>query len=214
MKQTIFCLLIVVVSVTCLAQGVSERSGALVVDKGMISNESVNFNDPATVERLTGKIMGVVGIHADFQLKASAKVSNIEAVISRRKRYIVYNPEFMGWIQHATEDNWAIIALLAHEIGHHLNGHTLKRAGSKPNLELEADEFAGFVLHKLGASLEQAQVVMKYISKTKGSNTHPARADRMLAIQSGWNKAGIVMAGAAGMANSISSDPQQKTTAN
>ena len=54
--------------------------------------------------------------------------------------------------------------------------------------ELEADEFAGFVLHKLGASLEQSQYIMYYIAKAEGSNTHPARADRMLAIQAGWNK--------------------------
>jgi hypothetical protein len=195
MKQSIFFLLFVVVSVNCLAQGASEKSKAFVVDKVMISNESVNFNDPATVERLTGEIMSVVGLQTNFKLKASKKASNIEAVISHRKRFIVYNPEFMVWIQNATEENWAIVFLLTHEIGHHLIGHTLRRTGSKPELELEADEFAGFVLNKLGASLEQAQVVMKYISNSKGSNTHPARVDRLLAIQSGWNKAGIIMAG-------------------
>jgi hypothetical protein len=81
------------------------------------------------------------------------------------------------------------MALLAHEIGHHLNGHTIRRSGSRPDLELEADEFAGFVLKKMGASLSEAQQVMKYIAKSKGSKTHPARALRMSAIKKGWNRA-------------------------
>ena len=38
------------------------------------------------------------------------------------------------------------MTLLAHEVGHHLNGHTIHRGGSTPELELEADEFAGFIL--------------------------------------------------------------------
>ena len=79
--------------------------------------------------------------------------------------------------------------MLAHEVGHHLNGHTIRRSGSKPRLELEADEFAGFVLYKLGATLEQSQEVMKYIAGAKPSKTHPARDARMIAIYKGWSKA-------------------------
>jgi len=48
-----------------------------------------------------------------FMLNA-AKVSNVEASISRHKRYILYNPELIAW----------------------LNKNRLQ-------LELEADEFAG-----------------------------------------------------------------------
>ncbi|MEP7372188.1 MAG: hypothetical protein ABI675_02295 [Chitinophagaceae bacterium] len=137
-------------------------------------------------EMLT-EIMNVVGLKANFELK-EAKVANFEAIILHRKRYILYNPSFINWINKETHDKWANLALLAHEVGHHLNGHTIKRSGSRPALELEADEFAGFVLHKLGASLEQAQEVMKYIANNKASKTHPARNSRMRAIQNGWSK--------------------------
>ena len=34
--------------------------------------------------------------------------------------------------------------------------HTLERGGSRPEIELEADEFSGFVLRKMGATLPQA----------------------------------------------------------
>ena len=116
-------------------------------------------------------------------------MNNVEASITHRKRYILYNPSFINWINNATKDKWAAIALLAHEVGHHLNGHTIKKSGSKPALELEADEFAGFVLYKLGASLEQSQEVMKYIANAEATRTHPARGSRMIAIEKGWSRA-------------------------
>lgn len=154
---------------------------------------TVAYNDTGLVKipgirQMLSEIMNVLGLQAGFELK-EAKVDNIEAYISRKKRYILYNPEFINWVNNVTKDKWGTITLLAHEVGHHLNGHTIKKSGSKPNLELEADEFAGFILHKLGASLEQSQEVMKYIARTEASGTHPARTARMLAIQKGWSKA-------------------------
>lgn len=151
-------------------------------------NDTVLSGKMPGTQQMLSEIMSVVGLTPNFELK-QAKVNNIEASVSHRKRYILYNPEFINWISDVTKDKWAAIALLAHEVGHHLNGHTIRKSGSKPKLELEADEFAGFVLYKLGASLEQSQEVMKYISQTKASRTHPARNSRMLAIQKGWNKA-------------------------
>ena len=144
--------------------------------------------DANHAHEMLAQIMEVVGLSPNFELK-EAKVDNVEASISRRKRYILYNPDYINWINNVTHDKWAAMVLLAHEVGHHLNGHTIKKGGSTPRLELEADEFAGFVLYKLGASLDQAQEVMKHIAKTKASPTHPSRASRMLAIENGWNKA-------------------------
>jgi hypothetical protein len=150
-------------------------------------NDTSSAGIQATTQLLT-EIMNVVGLRANFELK-EAKVLNIEASVSHRKRYILYNPAYMTWITTVTKNKWAAMALLAHEVGHHLNGHTIRRGGSNPELELEADEFAGFVLRKSGASLEEAQEVMKYIAKTETSKTHPGRASRMSAIENGWNKA-------------------------
>jgi Zn-dependent peptidase ImmA (M78 family) len=145
---------------------------------------------PLATEMLA-EIMNVIGLQANFELK-EANVLNIEASISHRRRYILYNPGFIAQINHVTKDKWAGLFLLAHEIGHHLNGHTIMKGGSTPALELEADQFAGFIMYKLGATLDQAQEVMKYIARNEASATHPGRASRMLAIQTGWNKAANV----------------------
>jgi hypothetical protein len=135
------------------------------------------------------EITNVMGLHTNFELK-SADVLNIQASISRNKRMILYNPEYINWINQLTRDKWCVTALIAHEVGHHLNGHTIRKGGSSPGVELEADEFAGFVLFKLGASLEDAQKVMNYIAGMDASETHPGRMARKQAIQRGWVKAG------------------------
>jgi hypothetical protein len=158
--------------------------------RGIVYNDTVSVKMPE-MRQMLSEIMSVVGLQPNFELR-EANVSNIEATISHRKRYISYNPEFINRIIGATKDKWAVIALIAHEVAHHLNGHTIGKSGSIPQLELEADEFAGFVLYKLGATTEQAEEVMKYIAGTEPSKTHPARASRMLAIQNGWNKAANV----------------------
>jgi hypothetical protein len=181
MKQIVLFATLIFTSVLTFAQGnVTSTTKA-------VPGSVVDFSKPEDAQQLVTEIMNAVGLKPDFILKA-AKVSNIEAAVLKHKRYIFYNPEFISWINKATNDKWAAIALLAHEIGHHLNGHTLKKRGNSQLPELEADEFAGFVLHKLGASLEQSKYIMYYIAKAQASKTHPARADRMLAIETGWNK--------------------------
>ena len=139
------------------------------------------------MEKMLSDIVGVSGLSASFVIK-QGDVENMQASISKKKRIILYNPEFVKWLYKATHDKWAAVTLLAHEVGHHLNGHTIRHGGSRPRVELEADEFAGFILYKLGASLPQAQEVMKYIATKEGSSTHPSRRERMDAIERGWQR--------------------------
>lgn len=105
------------------------------------------------------------------------------------RRYLLYNPTFLAAVNRAGHTDWAGISILAHEMGHHLNGHTLRAGGSQPEDELEADEFSGFVLRRLGASLAQAQAAMAAVSPNEGSATHPGRAPRLAAIGRGWSRA-------------------------
>jgi hypothetical protein len=150
--------------------------------------DSSSIKITSNIHEMLLEIMNVTGLQANFELK-QADVLNIEASISHRKRYILYNPAFITSITNLTKDKWAAIALLAHEVGHHLNGHTIGKTGSTPALELQADEFAGFILYKLGATLQQSQSVMNYIARREGSRTHPSKNSRIQAIEKGWTKA-------------------------
>jgi uncharacterized protein (TIGR02145 family) len=88
--------------------------------------------------------------------------------------------------------NWETITVLAHEIAHHLNYHLVNPHPDATfrSMELEADETAGFILFKLGATLEESQRAMRSASVSiEGSYTHPPRAQRLEAIRKGWEKA-------------------------
>ena len=154
-----------------------------------IKGDITAFEAGASAQNVVKNIMSVIGLKANFELRA-ANVPNAAAVMLNSKRYILYNPEYMNKINERTGSNWAAISIFAHEIGHHLNGHTLDNVGSRPQTELDADEFSGFVLHKMGASLEEAQAVMSLIASLKGSHTHPPKKDRLAFIATGWNNAG------------------------
>lgn len=86
----------------------------------------------------------------------------------------------------------AAVSVLAHEVGHHLAGHTIQSGGSQPPIELEADKFSGFVLYKMGAPREDALVAMRALvpAEVQRDSTNPARDRRLAAIAEGWNQAG------------------------
>ena len=135
------------------------------------------------------EITDAVGLKARFELRATREVDTAAAVVYDGKRYLLYNPAFLSSVNRAGHTDWAGISILAHEMGHHLNGHTLRAGGSQPADELEADEFSGFVLRKLGASLAQAQAAMATVPDADDSPTHPGRTPRLAAIGQGWQRA-------------------------
>jgi hypothetical protein len=132
-------------------------------------------------------IVDEVGLEKNFSVLA-ANVDNASALVKGSHRYILYNPQFMQTVRNTAGFDWTSYSILAHEIGHHLNGHTIQAGGSRPEIELEADEFSGFVLRRMGASLTEAQAAMKIIATPHGSSTHPGKTARLAAIKRGWEK--------------------------
>ena len=151
---------------------------------------SVSAQSSTTPKRdVLREITDVVGLKPRFELQATSAVQNAAAVVYSGKRFLLYNPDFVAAVNRAGRSDWAGISILAHEMGHHLNGHTLKPGGSNPTDELEADEFSGFVLRKMGASLAEAQAGMAVVSDEEASPTHPGRSTRLKAINDGWQRA-------------------------
>lgn len=134
------------------------------------------------------RILRYSGLKKNFIILA-ADIDNAQAAIQGTDRYILYNESFMQRINVAAKTDWAAISILAHEIGHHLQGHTLKATGSRPPIELEADEYSGFILQRMGASLQDARAALSVLSSDKGSATHPGKQDRLKAITDGWTDA-------------------------
>ena len=155
---------------------------------------ATSFSSTAQGKQIAQQIIDAVGLKPSFEVQA-ANIDNAAAVVYGGKRYVLYNPTFINKLVRTTGTEWAAISVLAHEIGHHLNGHTVSARGSQPALELEADEFSGFVLRKMGASLSQAQAAMKTLASTRASRTHPGQYDRLTSIEKGWQHADDQLAG-------------------
>jgi hypothetical protein len=106
--------------------------------------------------------------------------------------YIAYNPTWLKSVYDDTNNLWAVYAIVAHEIGHYANNHDRKSVGSNRNLELEADEYSGAILAKMGACLPDAQAAFdaQVMKRNIPNHTHPPIAERFAAVWRGWKEFG------------------------
>jgi hypothetical protein len=159
------------------------------VGSSIMNGQGLSFSSNNQAVKVVDNILSPTGLKRNFIVQESNKVANACAVVHGEQRYILYNNEFMKMVENSTKTDWSSISIMAHEIGHHLNGHTIQAGGSRPDIELEADEFSGFVLYKMGASLQDAQKAISTLVSEEGSSTHPGKFQRLQAIQKGWAKA-------------------------
>ena len=190
MKKSLLALFTFFLSVQIFAQSnVRIGSHATVSYNPGWSVPMQNFASVAEGQQIIQDILDAVGRSANFEIR-QANIQNAAAVAYGGKRYVLYNPNFINALDRRTGNQWASISVLAHEVGHHLEGHTVSGQGSHPAIELEADEFSGYALRKMGASLADAQATMKLIASENASSTHPGRTSRLSAIEKGWASAG------------------------
>ncbi|GAB3990989.1 hypothetical protein GCM10028807_19660 [Spirosoma daeguense] len=140
-------------------------------------------------ERVVDRILKPIGLMRNFKVIECSNTDNCFATVLKGQRYIVYDGAFMAQIDQDTETDWAAISIMAHEIGHHLQGHTIDGRGGQPQKEIEADKFSGFVMHQLGASLEDASAAVRALGDEHATSTHPAKPARVEAIRKGWLEA-------------------------
>lgn len=163
-------------------------------DREETLREKINREE---VEEAAKRIVAQIGIPQNFILKASsefehrnnARAEMIRDADGRMRRYVIYDPNFFDEMNLKANSDWAAITILAHEIGHHLNNHSLNNEGSNFEYELLADNWSGFVLRKMGASLKDAQSAIATLVDPKvPSRSHPSKVERLTSIQKGWEK--------------------------
>lgn len=152
-----------------------------------------SFTSNEEADQALERILSVVGASKRFVVAPCDNINNALAITKDGVRYILYDPKFINSISNKS-NYWANMSILAHEIGHHINGHTLGvtvSAYDSKIQELEADRFSGFVLQKLGASLEEATDAISAIASVGDDtySTHPNRTRRIQAITEGYNSA-------------------------
>jgi hypothetical protein len=141
------------------------------------------------VVQIVNSIVSFAGLPSNFSIYRNDFINNAFASSDGTERYIVYDSELFHNVELYSQAYWSSVFILAHEIGHHLSGHTLDAIGSSPRRELEADKFAGHVIHKMGGSLEDALAAATLIASDFDSETHPSKVRRLKVIEEGWNQA-------------------------
>ena len=149
------------------------------------------------------EILAVIGAAKNFYLIPCDEINNALALTYKGERFILYDKDFIDRINKATND-WSGKFILAHEVGHHINGHTRdfliasvlddQTKEKQREEELEADEFAGFIVAKLGAKYNQIKELINTIAPEKDDkySTHPNRSKRLEAIKKGFDKVKII----------------------
>lgn len=179
---------IVVLPNLLLGQELIQLDWKCTYDGESLATEAYTFSSDAEANAAVEQILKYTGLSKNFVVRA-ADVPNAMAIIQGQTRYILYNQTFMMQVSNTVNTDWAAKSILAHEIGHHLQGHTITSAGSRPDLELQADRYSGFVLQKMGATVDDAQSAMRSLGSEQGTSTHPPKSARLAAIVNGWIEA-------------------------
>jgi hypothetical protein len=95
----------------------------------------------------------------------------------------------MNTLSHKTGTPWAGASVIAHEIGHHVQGHVQNGQPTNPADELKADRYSGFILAKMKATLEEAQAAVNTLNPHDQVNGYyPPKSQRLAAIREGWEQ--------------------------
>lgn len=150
-------------------------------------NEDELFEYPANpkVQNWINVLLQAGGVSQNFTIK-EANVQNIAAVYDTATytRYLLFSQHFIENANTKLE----VFGALAHEIGHHVLGHTFQPWNRKAE-EMEADEFMGFCLGQVGQifSVQEAQEIVQILpSPYKKKLTSQ---ERKIAIDAGWQRA-------------------------
>src|SRR5215467_14827350 len=134
-KPAILIIILLSLSTTMWSQNVTSKrtpvEASTVESPSTSSTDLPFFSSVADAEKIVSSIMDAMGLESTFKIKV-ANVPNVEATMKHHERYILYNPDFVNKVNDATKDKWASIFILAHEVGHHVEGHTLTDVKSKP----------------------------------------------------------------------------------
>lgn len=132
------------------------------------------------------RIVRYSGLQPDFIVRENTVIPTAIAFIKAHKRWIEYNPSVIAGIVDSAHTDWSAVSILAHEIAHHLLGHTLEPGKRHPGDELACDLYSGFILNAMGATLDESLAAMRVSGHALDTLHHPPKQARLDAIRQGW----------------------------
>ena len=153
-------------------------------NSALIAGQRINLTpiddgsyDASDVELWVANLSGM----KPFFARLAPGIKNAYAVIGQNTRLMIYDP---NWANNQT----STLLVLAHEIGHHICGHTVGIVQEDPrNRELEADRYAGAALKRLEyKTIDEILDAARTSFSEQETRTHPSRDARIAAITEGF----------------------------
>jgi hypothetical protein len=132
-----------------------------------------------------------LALKAKFTLRQCSEIQNFASFKESNQKFIVYNQSLIDSIADPANRKWDKLAAFLHELAHHLNDD-IEDTSAQNSLqdELNADEFAGTHLARLGANLSQAQhaltIILNPPCNQDADASHPCLEKRLVAVAQGW----------------------------
>jgi len=161
------------------------------------NGDDATYEQQKTIKVLVEYIISDINTHTGIKqnfVPIPANISNVMAYMYNSQRVLYYNPNFILMAQNNVDPNWAVISIIAHEVGHHLMGHIFIIDENFKDRELEADEFSGFIMYRMGSSIDEALITIRTLGASTETASHPRKELRLAAIARGWQAALAVTA--------------------
>lgn len=133
----------------------------------------LKVNSPGNREiDIIEEIFSYSGLPSNFILY-EADIQNAIATIIDDQRYIIYDSDFLENVDKSSMSYWSSISILAHEIGHHLSGHTLLMKSSKHSSELDVGrriKFAAVESYPGGGTINNGIWYLTYVKGLPGES--------------------------------------------
>lgn len=164
-----------------------------IVEKGVAPGAQVTaFRSESEAEEMMARVLAYTGLRPNFIFRRDDSVGGAVAVADlvedragNTYRLIAYSQPEMTALRRMAGTDWALMMVLAHEVGHHVQGHIIPGTLRMRDYQEQADEYAGFVLNGMGATLDEARAAMTVLGERS----------RITAVTDGWNRAQRLLGG-------------------
>lgn len=146
------------------------------------------------VDKLMRQLIHYLGQNQNrFVLSENLGTNNAMAYACRKNsgeivKAVEWDPRFLNYKARESGTPVGAVAILAHEIAHHVNGDTDQDhdlgSVTRKEQELHADYWAGVTLAKIG--YRENETVAVFATLGSGGNTHPPAQLRVRAARAGW----------------------------
>lgn len=138
-------------------------------------------DDESGVPQVVARVNRALSIAPEFDIYIAADEDNAFATVAGGRKILVIDVGFLQKLNQVAGTEWAAISVIAHEVGHHIDGFS-----GGPRGELRADYWSGQALQRLGASRIAATKAILATGTDFDTESHPNKTRRAAVIGRGW----------------------------